>query len=57
MTRYEQILNGTKEDLAIELVEVARWARHLSSEEWTRILWSKDGMEKFMLDMLDAEVK
>ena len=57
MTRYEQILNGTKEDLAIELVEVARWARHLSSEEWTGILWSKDGMEKFMLDMLDAEVK
>lgn len=57
MTHYERLMNGTKEDLIKEFVEIAKWARHLSSKDWTSILWSEGGLENFMREVLDNEVK
>lgn len=57
MTHYERLINGTKEDLIKEFAEVAKWARHLPSKEWTSILWSTDGLEGFVRETLDNEVK
>ena len=57
MTHYERLMNGTKEDLITELVKVAHWARNLPSKDWTSILWSTDGLEGFVRETLDNEVK
>lgn len=56
MTRYEKLINGTKEELVNEFVLVAKWARGLSNKDWNVITTGWGGLEKFVEDTLNVSL-
>ncbi len=57
MTRYEKLINGTKEELVNEFLLAMTWARNVPDHEWNLIINGWPGLEGLVSEVLDKEVE
>lgn len=57
MTRYEKIINGNKKDMVSEFVLAIKWARALSTSDWSNLVNGWPGLEGLVCEVLDQEVE
>ena len=57
MTRYEKLINGTKEELMNEFLLAMTWARNLPDYEWNLIVNGWPGLPGLVSEVFDQEVE
>ena len=57
MTRYEKLINGTKQDMVADFVLAIKWARELPTKDWSALVNGWPGLEGLVCEVLDQEVE
>lgn len=57
MTRYEKLINDTKQDMVAEIVAAIKWARALPTKDWSALVNGWPGLEGLVCEVLDWEVE
>lgn len=56
MTRYEKLINGTKEEMVNEFVAAIKWARELPEKDWKCLTTGWPGLEGLVRETLDFKL-